>query len=536
MVSPIELDIFTRSLGGDRRARTELYKKYLQSSSRVCRLGSGHPDLNDFLHDCFSNLLRTGYAWDKETGLSDWVESVAVWTALMTERQRDMGARGAKGAIRMCAEVEGDKREVLSSYAPPQGAEDSPASLILALLGEPEMTVFRTRALEKRSWEETSAAASRPINAVGPAFARAVSRLARLFGAPPPIDDDLEPVFARAAADPLKPEGRAISMQLDNAFYTITPEMQKVGLTTSYDARTVMLWNTAASATPPADALRKHLDDCHYCTDLLRALILMQQALLCGPGVEFHLCPGSFTLSNSLDLARDAFDQHLAQCSICREERTQVLEGQAPKLAEGEDAAASAGAGKRLLWASAALVVVAAASFGGYRYFAGTRAAPPPVETSAVAKNENLTPTVSIDRRYRKLVKDIPFDRDRIMASVRPENRAVARYAADQFSLGQISLALTVSSQFMAKRQDPGMQMIYAMCLYNSHLPTDGYREMLRSEAMSPRETYRCWVLFEFALMVGDRAVLDREAEHLSADPKYRDTVNKTMEQVRAVG
>src|SRR4051812_40078825 len=102
MASPTELDIFSRSLGGDRRARTELFKKYIRDSSRVCRLGSGYSDVNDFLQDTFNNLLRTGHSWDSEIGLSQWVETVAVWTALLNERQRDMTARGAKGEIRMC--------------------------------------------------------------------------------------------------------------------------------------------------------------------------------------------------------------------------------------------------------------------------------------------------------------------------------------------------------------------------------------------------------------------------------------------------
>ena len=78
MASPTELDIFTRSLGGDRRARTELYKKFVHGSSHVRRLGAGYSDTTDFLHDCFNNLLRTGHSSHAEESLSRWVESVAV--------------------------------------------------------------------------------------------------------------------------------------------------------------------------------------------------------------------------------------------------------------------------------------------------------------------------------------------------------------------------------------------------------------------------------------------------------------------------
>jgi DNA-directed RNA polymerase specialized sigma24 family protein len=536
MASPTELDLFTRSLGGDRRARTELYKKYLHDSSRVCRLGGGYADLNDFLQDTFNNLLRTGHSWDKDDSLSRWVETVAVWTALLNQRQHDMTTRGAKGEIRMCAEIEGEdttQREVVNAYAPPlKGPGDSPPARLLGLLSKTEGAVFRKRAMEKGTWEETAAAAAKPLNAVGPIFARAATRLARLFGAPPPMDDDLIPVFARAAVDPLKPEGRAISLQLDAVFYTSNAETQKIGLTNSYDMRMVALWDTAASATPPGDSLRRHLEQCHYCTDLLRALILMQQALLVSPGAEFRLCPGSFTLANAPDMVREAFDQHLAQCAICREERTQVLDGQAPHpINQDGEHGAPRGAGKKIAWALAALILLGAGSFAGYRYLGARQT---DVPSTAVVTSEQ--PTVSVEPRYRDLVQDVALEDGRIMASVLPENRPAAKYTIDQFALGQWSQALSISSQVAAKSKDPGVQMLYAMCLYRSRLMTDGYREMLKSEAMPPRDSFRCWIMFQFSLMVGDKKVMEREAEHLSADPKYKDRVKTILEKVKERG
>jgi DNA-directed RNA polymerase specialized sigma24 family protein len=540
MASPTELDIFARSLAGDRRARVELYKKYLRDNPRVCRMGASYADRNDFLHDCFNNLLRTGHSWDKEVNLSRWVESVAVWTALLNERQRDMNARVADGAIRMCAEIEGEDAthgEVLPSYVPPlAGPQDSPSARLLELLTEPERIVFRKRAMEKATWEETAAAAGKPVNTLGPILARVIARLARLVGGPPPMDDDLLPVFSRASMDPQKPEGRAISLQLDGVFYAMTPDTQKIGLATAYDVRVIVLWDTAASATPPSDALRRHLDQCHYCTDLLRALILLQQALVYAPGAEFHFCPGSFTLANAPDMVREAFDQHLAQCPICREERTQALDGQAPRLAE-DDAAQEppASLGKKLAWASAALLILGVGGFSGYRYLAARNA--DASKYTSVLTSEQQTPTVTLDPRYTDLVENVAIDDARIMASVLPDNRPAVKFALDQFSLGQISQALAISSQLKeSKKNDPGVQMLYAMSLYTTRLMTDGYREMLKSEAMSPRESFRCWIMFQFSLMVGDKKILEREAEHLSGDPAYQERVKKVMEIVRKRG
>jgi DNA-directed RNA polymerase specialized sigma24 family protein len=533
MASPTDLDIFTRSLGGDRRARTEIYKKFFRESSRVNRLGAGYADRIEFLHDCFGNFLRTAHSWDKRSTLAHWVESVAVWTALQNERQRDISSRGSKSDIRMCAEIEGE--DVLSAYAPPlQGPDDSPSARILSLLSEPEQTVFRKRAMENGAWEETAAAAGKPLSAVGPIFARIAVRVARLFGAPPPMDDDLVPVFARAAADPLKPEGRVISVQLDNVFYGMTPETQKIGLTTSHDMRVVELWDTAASTAPPGDNLRRHLDQCHYCTDLLRALILAQQALLSSPGVEFHLCPGSFTLANAPDMVRGAFDQHLAQCPICRDERTRALDGQAPAQVRDEAVRKSnSGAGKKIAWATAALLFLGVVSFAGYRYIGARNVAAP---KSASLVSDDQTPTVSVDPRYRDLVQDVGLEDARIMASVLPEDRPAVKLAIDQFALGQWSQSLMISSQLAAARKDPGAQMIYAMSLYRTRLMTDGYREMLKSEAMNPRDSFRCWIMFQFALMVGDKKVILREAGHLADDPKYKDRVKLVLQRVQERG
>jgi len=378
MVSPAELDIFTRSLGGDRRARAELYKKFVHGSSRVRRLGAGYSNTPDFLHDCFSSLLRTGRCWDADESLTRWVESVAVWTALVNTRQRDMLARGAQGEIRMCAEMEGEavvRGEVPSAYAPPLlDAEDSPSARILALLDDTERTVFGKRAMENATWEETAAAAGQPLNAVGQTFVGVTERIARLFGGPPPMDDDLVPIISRTFANPMKPEGRAISLQLDAAFYALTPKMHSIGLMTAYEARTLVLWDAARQSTPPGDGLRRHLDQCHYCAALLRAMLLMQQALTSPPGVAFNLCPGAFTLANAPDLVREAFDQHLAQCSICRKERTEALDAQSRWQAmEGANRRTAGGAGKRVVLALAALVLLGIVAVAGYHYLGPTR-------------------------------------------------------------------------------------------------------------------------------------------------------------------
>jgi hypothetical protein len=320
-------------------------------------------------------------------------------------------------------------------------------------------------------------------------------------------------------------------MRMDAAFYNVTPEAQKIGLALYQDVRIMQLWDTAASASPPGEELRRHLDQCHYCTVLLRALILMQQALLCAPGIEFFLCPGSFTLANAPDMVREAFDQHLTQCSMCRDERTQALEGQTP--GQVREQAARGSTGKKLVWGAAVLVLIGIGAFAGYHYLGGRNTE---VARMDVANGEKSTPTVAIDPRYRDLVQTVRLEDDRIMTSVLPADRPAVKFAIDQFSLGQMGQSLMVSSELAAKGKDPGAEMVYAMTLYRTQLMTDGYREMLKSEAMAPRDTFRCWIMFQFALMVGDKTVMAREAEHLSSDAAYKDQVKAVMKQVHDRG
>ena len=42
--------------------------------------------------------------------------------------------------------------------------------------------------------------------------------------------------------------------------------------------------------------------------------------------------------------------------------------------------------------------------------------------------------------------------------------------------------------------------------------------------------------MLQFSLVVGDRAVIDREVQHLAAYPEYKDRANKVLQRVRSRG
>ena len=537
MSSPVELDLFTRCLSGDRRARTELFKTYVLGSSRVRHLSPGEEYSLDFLHDCLNNLLRTGQLWDKQSSLAARVESVAAWTALEHQRRHGMAAQVAAGRLRLCAEIENSSEPPLAGYSPPSsGADDSPTTRILALLNEPERTVFRQRAVEAATWETVAAASGKPLAVCGAIFARALERVVRLCGAPPPLDDDLVPVFERVAADPSRPEGRLISTQLDSSFYAITPDMRKLGIATWHEARVFVLWNLSAEEAPPAGAVHEHLEACHYCADLLRAVLFLRQFLPANAPEGFRLCPGSFTLANSADTEemRKGLSLHLEACPDCSDERAQVVQGNAPpkpsKAAPGGKSTDSgASAGKKIGWAAAVLLLLGAGSFAAYHFSAHPTAAP---KSAASTTSEAPIPTVNADIRYKDLVQDVEVDDTKLLAGALPADRPAIKAAIDIFRIGDVGQTLSISSQLVAEKKDPSAQLLYAMSLYRTRLMTDGYREMQKAEAIPPRDSYRCWVMFQFALLVAEKDVFMREAKHLEDDPDYGPRVKKILEQV----
>jgi hypothetical protein len=436
----------------------------------------------------------------------------------------------------MCAEFEGEdatRKEVLGPYAPPALSEfwhDSPLARILSLLTYTESIVFQKRAIENATWEVTAAAAGKPVNAIGPIYSRVVARIVRLFGAPPPADEDLVPVVSRVFADPQNPEGRAVSLQLDNDFYQLTPELQAIGLKTAADARTVLLWEAARLPTPPADDLGDHLSRCRYCAAMLRSFALMHQAVLPPPGKEFRFCPGAFTLANAPDMVYEAFDQHLALCSVCRAERTLVLEGNVPRAEESGPANKPGRKTQKIAWAAAAVLLLGVASLAGYHFLA-----PSSKDAGSLTGDDRPIPTLMEDPRYKDLVQSVPLDNVKILATVLPRNVPLISFALSQLSLNQPDGAVVVSAQATGKGDDPGAQMVYAMSLFRL-APTDGYRGMLKSEAMPPRNSFRCWVLLQLALAVGDRPVIEREVQHLAHDPVYGERARDILSKVRSRG
>ena len=533
-----DFDLVRRTLSGERRARITLFREYIRANPNVIHAGAACADVDDFLQDCFHNFLSTLHAWDKEEPLVSWVESVAAWTALQHARMSSLPTAGLEGRIRMCAEMEGEPKEAETpAYVPPAGSPgDTPAALVYGLLPDVQRTVFQKRAGEGASWEEIAAAIGKPLDSLGPVFSRGLNRAARLFGAPPPLDEDLEPTFTRAldkrgtSETREAPRGRAISIQRDRAFYVSSPDLQRLGVGTSREARAILLWDAATAVTPPSDTLRAHLNACNYCTALLRSLLLLHQALRLGPEHTFQFCPGAFSLGNVPELARPEFDRHLASCRSCTQERASLQsEGASPEAPLRGRGAKPKRRNARLWAVAASLLVLALGSFGAYRNFYPARKVSAAKALGAGPNFDSIAP----DPRYNDLISAVKLDDAKVLAAALPENRPLIRRALDNLALGDQQGSLSITSQLVERSPDPAAHLLYAMALYHNNLITDGYRAMMKAEAMAPRDPYRCWILLQFSLMVAENSMIEREAGHLAGDPEFGPRARAILEKVR---
>ena len=167
-----------------------------------------------------------------------------------------MHARGAQGEIRMCAEIEGEDIAQRQSSGRLRAFTSAlrPAGFTLcAYSGSPhrngESRLPQTRDGKRDLGRNGCGGRQTPECGRADFCARGRPDGAPVR-APPPLDDDLAPVVSRVFASPLKPEGRVISVQLDAAFYSLTPQMHSIGLKTAYEARTVVLWDTPLNRPP----------------------------------------------------------------------------------------------------------------------------------------------------------------------------------------------------------------------------------------------------------------------------------------------
>lgn len=537
MSSAIETDLLARCLSGDYQSRVQLYRQFVYGSPRVRRHGARYSNLSDFLHDCFANVLDASQDQMADRPLADRVEWIASWTALERDRLRDIDVTNKTHCIRMCASLERDAPgDRMASYVPPRcGDQDTLHARLAAVCGDLPFKLIRARAVENAAWDDLAESVLKPVNFVGPLLVRAIDRLTRLFGAPPPLNADFEPIFCEVGAkdarsrhsNPGQPRGRVIAMQLDPEFYPVTPDLRRLGLRVPSDVRTFTLWDAARSTQPPGDALRGHLAVCRYCSEVFRALLLMHQAVCSPPNADYLLCPGASTLLLDAEEAGEACQQHVRECEACRNERTEALGVNEVDPATAPQAGTAFGSWKKITaWASAGLVMVTGVLFAVLYH--------PKPQAKAVSPAAEA-PQISGTSKYRGLAQTVNVNNQNLMASVLPANQLTIMEALNNIQLRNRVKAKMLSEQTVNLSNDPGARMLLAICLYLEQRPSDGYREMQASEATLPRNAYRCWTLLQCALTAGDAAVAEREIGHLANDPEYGPRAKEILTRMHAI-
>jgi hypothetical protein len=124
---------------------------------------------------------------------------------------------------------------------------------------------------------------------------------------------------------------------------------------------------------------------------------------------------------------------------------------------------------------------------------------------------------------------------DNLIRSVLPADQFTFMEALGYLKRRNLIQAKIMAEQMANANNDPGAQLLYALCLYWQQDQDNGYPAVEKAEAMAPRNAFRCWALLQCALRAGDKAVVLREGGHLAGDAEYGKRAKDIVARVQAM-
>lgn len=289
-------------------------------------------------------------------------------------------------------------------------------------------------------------------------------------------------------------------MCIDPDLFAPDAHSEALGLSGTDQIRHERLWTAAETGVSPA-----HAAECGYCAQLLDSFVKMRSVLDAGADpVTIAACPDIHTLARfhygELPGERgDGVERHIKDCTECRQDIAFLARSREPR----ENVAP---ANRRLLWmavAAAALVVSL------LTYFAGPRTKP--------EEALNFTPS----DKYAALVRMPPLDRNEMLTASPAAHHSRLEQVLVAYEKGDYKKAGEYAAIIANAVDDPSAQYLLGMSLYREGKTAEAFRAMRISERMAPQTPYRCWTMLQFALLMGDRATVEKEARHAGAEPAY---------------
>ncbi len=290
-------------------------------------------------------------------------------------------------------------------------------------------------------------------------------------------------------------------MCVDPGQYEPDEYWRSIGVETAEQVRHERLWRAAEQADPP-----EHLAACRDCAALFESFVRLHAIAV--PKVDEQVavaqCPDAKTIADYQggELEGEpalAVREHLKVCPPCREDVAFLARSVEPR--------------ERLLGMRTRLVLMAVAA-------AALLATVIPWNRGNDRAKEvklNFTPS----SQWAHMAKIPEVNRAEVLQESPESHHSRLEQVLDAYEKGEFAKAEEYAGIMTRVVEDPSAEYMLAMARYKQNKITEGYKAMLVSERDAPQTANRCWATLQYALLVGDRHTVEREAGHAGSEPEY---------------
>ena len=297
-------------------------------------------------------------------------------------------------------------------------------------------------------------------------------------------------------------------MCIDPSVYQVDEFWQSQGMADEEQVRQEVLWQAARNGEVPI-----HTGKCEYCAQLLASFQRMNSVLRAASEelITLTRCPDAEAFSKHYYGDRNpAIEAHLKTCAPCREDLAFLARSQEPR----EKALPLK---RRIMWlgaAAAALIFTLLPWPWNHRHEA----------PSHIYQRTD---------KYAKLAQPPEIDRAELMKISAPDHHSRIDKVIELYDKGDYKTADQYAEVIYRAVEDPAAAYLMGMAEYKEGKLPEAFESMRASEQMQPQTEYRCWGTLQLALMMGDKATIERELKHVSQDQRYKDRCSMIREAVQ---